>query len=96
VSLSFGVRGAHYTIGPRGQRVTVGATGTGLFWTQWLPATATVYQGGMMRSPLYALADALGTMPVPVRAVMVVTLVILGAFGLLVGVEAMMAALRIG
>jgi hypothetical protein len=35
-------------------------------------------------------------MPVPVRAVMVVTLVILGAFGLLVGVEAMMAALRIG
>lgn len=32
--MSFGVRGAHYTVGPRGRRVTVGLPGTGLYYTQ--------------------------------------------------------------
>jgi hypothetical protein len=64
--------------------VTVGATGTGLFWTEFHPWTnhgrisqSSGSQGGMMRRPVYALAAALGSLPVPVRAVMVVTLVIL-------------------
>jgi hypothetical protein len=38
VSLSVGRRGAWYTAGPRGQRATVGLPGTGLFWTERLPA----------------------------------------------------------
>jgi hypothetical protein len=33
-SLSVGHCGAWYTVGPRGQRVTVGAPGTGIFWTE--------------------------------------------------------------
>jgi Protein of unknown function (DUF4236) len=32
-SLSFGVRGAHVTVGSRGVRRTVGVPGTGLFYT---------------------------------------------------------------
>ena len=35
-SVSFGVRGAHITIG-KTPRVTIGAPGTGLSWTQPLP-----------------------------------------------------------
>lgn len=38
-SVSIGRRGAWYTIGPRVQRVTVGAPGTGLFWTEHSQAT---------------------------------------------------------
>jgi hypothetical protein len=38
VSASVGRRGAWYTFSPRGQRVTVGAPGTGLFLTQQIPA----------------------------------------------------------
>jgi Protein of unknown function (DUF4236) len=34
VSLSVGRRGAWFTTGNRGQRVTFGAPGTGLFWTE--------------------------------------------------------------
>jgi hypothetical protein len=34
LSMSLGVRGAHYTVGPGGQRITIGATGTGLFVTE--------------------------------------------------------------
>jgi hypothetical protein len=33
-SVSFGMRGMHYTVGTRGSRVTVGLPGTGLFWTK--------------------------------------------------------------
>jgi len=36
-SLSFGVRGAHFTVGPHGKRVTAGIPGTGLFYTNTLP-----------------------------------------------------------
>jgi len=35
-SLSFGVRGAHFTVGPHGKRVTAGIPGTGLFYTTTL------------------------------------------------------------
>jgi hypothetical protein len=34
VSTRFGVRGAGYTIGPKGERVTVGLPGTGLSYTE--------------------------------------------------------------
>ena len=33
ISLSFGVTGAKFTIGPKGHRRTLGITGTGLFYT---------------------------------------------------------------
>lgn len=33
-SVSFGMRGLHYTVGTRGSRVTAGLPGTGLFWTK--------------------------------------------------------------
>jgi hypothetical protein len=33
-SVSFGVRGLHYTVGTRGSQVTTGVPGTGLFWTK--------------------------------------------------------------
>jgi len=36
-SLSFGVRGAHFTVGPHGKRVTAGIPGTDLFYTSTLP-----------------------------------------------------------
>jgi Protein of unknown function (DUF4236) len=35
-SVSFGVRGLHYTVGTSGSRITAGIPGTGLFWTQKL------------------------------------------------------------
>ncbi len=35
-SLSFGARGAHFTVGPHGRRVTAGIPGTGLFYTNTL------------------------------------------------------------
>jgi hypothetical protein len=34
ISTSIGVRGFHYTTGTAGDRVTLGLTGTGLFWTK--------------------------------------------------------------
>jgi hypothetical protein len=101
-SVSVGRRGAWATFGPQGQRATVGLPGLGLFWTEKLPPAATtrgrgpVYQGGRMRRPVYALAGALGSLPVPVRAIMVIALIILGALGLLIGVGGIIAALRIG
>jgi len=33
ISLSFGVKGATFTIGPKGHRRTLGIPGTGLFYT---------------------------------------------------------------
>jgi len=38
-SLSFGVRGAHFTVGPHGKRVTAGIPGTGLFYTNTISGT---------------------------------------------------------
>ena len=37
LSLSVGHRGAWYTIGPHGRRVTLGLPVTGLFWTEHGP-----------------------------------------------------------
>ena len=42
-SLSIGHRGAWYTIGPRGRRVTLGLPGTGLYWTETPPARPVHY-----------------------------------------------------
>jgi len=39
-SLSFGVRGAHFTVGPHGKRVTAGIPGTGLFYTNTISGTS--------------------------------------------------------
>jgi hypothetical protein len=36
-SLSIGHRGLWWTVGPRGQRATVGIPGSGLFWTHQYP-----------------------------------------------------------
>jgi len=36
-SLSVGHKGAWYTVGPRGRRVTLGLPGTGLYWTETVP-----------------------------------------------------------
>jgi hypothetical protein len=33
VSASFGRRGAHFTVGPKGRRTTLGLPGTGLYYT---------------------------------------------------------------
>ena len=45
-SLSVGHRGLWYTIGPRRQRVTVGAPGTGLYWTETYPIPAQAPHAG--------------------------------------------------
>jgi hypothetical protein len=49
-SLSFGPRGAKYTISPRGNRVTAGLPGTGLFYTVHEPRRASAYSTGMWPS----------------------------------------------
>ena len=41
-SLSVGTRGAWYTFGPRGQRVSLGLPGTGLYWVEHIPPGAHV------------------------------------------------------
>ena len=55
VSLSVGRRGAWYTTGPRGQRVTVGAPETGLFWTQQSPSSLTRGKGHRVALAIMAL-----------------------------------------
>jgi hypothetical protein len=40
ISLSIGHRGAWYTVGPHGRRVTLGIPGSGLFWTEHIPPAA--------------------------------------------------------
>jgi hypothetical protein len=42
-SLSIGHRGAWYTVGRRGQRVSLGAPGTGIWWTKLVPPRARPY-----------------------------------------------------
>ena len=39
-SVSFGMRGLHYTVGTQGSRITAGIPGTGLFWTKKLNSTS--------------------------------------------------------
>jgi hypothetical protein len=83
------------TSGPRGQRVTAGLPGSGLFWTQKIPGRRAKPQltrnnQGGMSMPVYALAGFLGGLPMGVR---VVLLIILGAFALVVGGCAFFVAL---
>ncbi|MGD0640073.1 MAG: DUF4236 domain-containing protein [Roseiarcus sp.] len=49
-SLSIGHRGAWYTIGPHGRRVTLGLPGTGLSWTETVSRAAPVH-GGQPATP---------------------------------------------
>jgi Protein of unknown function (DUF4236) len=44
-SLSIGHRSAWFTIGPREPRVTLGAPGTGLYWTEVVPPTRPPHAG---------------------------------------------------
>jgi len=44
-SLSIGHRGAWYTVGPRGRRVTLGLPGSGLYWTEKVSQAAPLRAG---------------------------------------------------
>ena len=43
LSLSVGRRGLWYTTGRKSQRVTLGASGTGIWWTKLVPPRARPY-----------------------------------------------------
>jgi tetratricopeptide (TPR) repeat protein len=58
-SLSFGVRGAHFTMGPRGNRVTAGVPGTGLFYTRRLRASPAASRGPSPSTPTVPMAQRL-------------------------------------
>jgi hypothetical protein len=45
-SLSIGHRGLWYTLGHHRRRVSVGAPGTGLYWTESYPSGAQAPHGG--------------------------------------------------
>jgi hypothetical protein len=45
-SVSAGHRGFWYTVGPRGERATIGLPGSGLFWTQTRAGTPQTRSGG--------------------------------------------------
>ena len=45
-SVSFGVRGLHYTVGTTGSRITAGLPGTGLFWTKKLNSLSASAHSG--------------------------------------------------
>ena len=60
-SLSLGERGARVTIG-RTPRITIGAPGTGLSWTETLPRGRNSRGGGMLAFPVRGLALMLGGM----------------------------------
>jgi hypothetical protein len=49
-SLSLGGRGFHYTVAPKGTRVTAGIPGTGLSWTEYSPHTNRSPISGSERS----------------------------------------------
>jgi hypothetical protein len=61
-SVSFGVRGLHYTIGTRGQRVTAGLPGTGLYWTQKINSPfGSARVAGASQAPGYMQPVGAGT-----------------------------------
>lgn len=43
VSASFGGRGAHLTIGPKGKRTTIGLPGTGLYYTSYQKGKPAIF-----------------------------------------------------
>lgn len=59
-SLSFGVRGLHYTVGTSGSRITAGIPGTGLFWTHKLKSHPVVPQAPQFKLPPNYLSPAIG------------------------------------
>ncbi len=86
-SLSIGHRGAWYTIGPRGRRVTFGLPGTGLSWTQRLPPAAPPHAAlPALPAPRFYLREPIPPAP-PIhgshRATFVVVVVVV-AVGLLI------------
>jgi hypothetical protein len=48
-------RGAWYTVGPRGRRVTLGLAGSGLYWTESVPPAAPVHHGHRLAFTLVVL-----------------------------------------
>jgi hypothetical protein len=75
LSLSIGHRGAWRTIGPRGQRVSVGLPGTGLFWTEHIPSA----QQHQIIEPISAGRSNGPPLHVGYRLAFVVGLVVLAA-----------------
>ena len=61
-SLSFGHRGAWYTVGPRGRRVTVGIPGSGLSYTESAPPAAAPNGGHRSAFVVVAVVIALFVM----------------------------------
>jgi hypothetical protein len=59
-SISVGVRGAHFTVGPKGMRTTVGLPGTGMSYTAFSPFGKN--------HPASETTDARVTLPPPVKA----------------------------
>ena len=43
ISASFGRRGAHFTVGPKGGRTTIGLPGTGLYYTIYCKAKIGIF-----------------------------------------------------
>lgn len=61
VSASFGRRGAHITVGPKGRRTTFGLPGTGLFYTTYR-ASGTTRQLGIAIVILVLVAVIIGVL----------------------------------
>jgi len=59
LSLSVGHRGAWYTIGPHGRRVSLGLPRTGLFWTEHVPPHKPVHAGHRLAFVIAAAIVAL-------------------------------------
>jgi hypothetical protein len=58
-SLSFGHRGAWYTVGRTGRRMTVGWPGSGIFYTEHIPPAAPVHGGHRLAFVLVIVAIGL-------------------------------------
>lgn len=68
-SLSFGVRGAHLTVGRTGMRQTVGIPGTGVFYTD-----REGWHSGVHSSPLVHRDQGSGSAAVTILVVLIVAL----------------------
>jgi Protein of unknown function (DUF4236) len=42
-SASFGPRGSHFTVGPKGRRTTIGLPGTGLYYTYYQKGKSGIF-----------------------------------------------------
>jgi hypothetical protein len=63
-SVSFGVRGLHYTVGTAGSRITAGLPGTGLSWTKKIgPALGSAPPQRLNRSRTYVQTTVAGARP---------------------------------